>query len=76
MFKDVQLKQQQQKLFNSASYCSKNVTENVKKSPFEDEYIKSIITRPEISITSSPIGRNIEIPQAHRFSEIKSDRDW
>ena len=52
LFNDVQLQLQLHKIeFNSASYSFKNITEHRKKSPFEDEYIKIIGTRPEISRT-------------------------
>ena len=47
-----------------------------KKSPSEDEDIKSIVTRPSISRNFSPIGRNIEIPQIYRFSERKPYNYW
>ena len=47
-----------------------------KKSPVEDEEIIIIGTRPEISITFTPIGRHIKITQKHRFSEIKLDHNW
>ena len=67
MFKNVQL-QQQFFSFNSESYSSKDIIENGKSS-VEDEDIIIIATRPAIIITFSPIGRNIEFPQTHRFSE-------
>ena len=38
--------------------------------------IKIIDIRPEISRFFSPIGRNIEFPQAHCFSERKPERNW
>ena len=63
-------------VFNSASYSSKNITGHDKKSHAEHEEIKFIRTRPEISRYFSPIGRNIEIPQTHCFSESKLDSNW
>ena len=76
MFKDVQLQQQQQNIsLNSASYSYKNINEHGKKLPVEDEYIRFIGARPAISRNFSPIGRNIEITQTHRFSERKPDCD-
>ena len=76
MIKDSQLQQQQKIAFKSASYSSKNKNYHEKKSPFEDEEIRIIGTRPAISRMFSPIGRNIEIPQTHRFSEIQTDHNW
>ena len=38
----------------------------IEKSPVEDEDIEIIGTRPVISITLSPIGRNIEFAQSQR----------
>ena len=48
----------------------------VKNPPVEDEDIKIISTRPAASRTFPPIGRNIETPQTHRFSERKPDSNW
>ena len=44
--------------------------------PVEDEEIIVIGTRPAISRMFSPICRNMEIPQTHRFSERKLDHNW
>ena len=51
--------------FNNASSSSENITQN-RKSPVEDEDIEIIGTKPVISITLSPIGRNIEFAQSQR----------
>ena len=48
---------------------------SMEKSPFYDEDIIIICTRPAISNTFSPIDRNIEIPQTHRFRERKPDHN-
>ena len=48
----------------------------MEKSPVEDDEIKIIGTRPEISRKFSPIVINVEIPQTHRFSERKSYRNF
>ena len=48
------------------------MTQNFKKSPFEDD-IKTIGIRPTIGRTFSRIGRNIAFPQAQRFSERKPE---
>ena len=76
MVKDIQVLQQQKNGFNSVLYSSKNINEHGKKSTFEDEYIRIIGTRPEISRTFLSIGIKIEIPQTHRFSGIKTDHNW
>ena len=44
--------------FNNVSYFSKKITQHGKKLPVEDEDIENIGTRPAISRTFSPIGRN------------------
>ena len=75
MIKDFQLQQQNKSLFNSASYSSKEINEN-KKTSVEDKKIKIIGTMPAISRSFSPIVKNIEIPQTHRFSEGKQDHNF
>ena len=49
---------------------------SMKKSPIEYEENKIIGIRPVISRTFSPIGINIEFPQAHKFSESKPERNY
>ena len=61
--------------FNNAPYSSKNITQHGKKLPVEDDDIKIIDLRPAISRTFSPIGRQIEFPQAQLFSESKAERN-
>ena len=60
---------------NRASESSRNYNEHESKSSVEDEDIKTIGNRPAISSTFSPISINIEIPQTHRFSEMKPDHN-
>ena len=48
---------------------SKNITQHGKTSPVEYEEIDIIVTSPAISITFSPIGRNIKFTQTQRLSD-------
>ena len=79
MFTDVQLLQQQQQQkssLNSASYSSKNINKHGNKLPVEYEDTRNIGTIPTISVSFSPIGRNIVIPKPNRFSERKKVHNW
>ena len=62
--------------FNNSSYSCKNINDHCNKSSVEDEYVRTIGTMPSISTSFSSFGRNIVIPQTHRFSKIKQDHNW
>ena len=62
--------------FNNKSYSSKNITQHGKKLPVQDEEVKIIGIKPEISRNVSAIGRNIEFRKAQPYSDKETWINW